>query len=262
MLVDIHAHLDHDRFKKDLDKVIERARKKDVKYIITSGVNKSTNRKALELSKKYQDIVKASLGIYPLDALEIEMKEGDFPRVIEKLNVDEEIEFIRKNKNKIIAIGEAGLDYNYTKDKNKEQKEVFQKVISLAEKIKKPLIVHSRKAEIDVIEMLRSSTLKKVIMHCFTAKLKLAKKAEDLGYYFSIPPIIVRLRHFQELVDRLSLDKILTETDCPYLSPIAGERNEPSFIVETIKKIAEIKKLTEKEIKNIIFMNFQKVFLK
>lgn len=262
MLVDIHAHLDHFRFEKDLDKVIERARKNKVKYIITSGVNKSTNRKALEISKKYKDIVKVSLGIYPLDALEVEMKEGSFPRTIEKFNVDEELEFIKKNKNKIIAIGECGLDYHYTKEKNKEQKKIFQKIINLTEKIKKPLIVHSRKAEQDVIEMLESSNLKKVIMHCFTAKLKLAKKAEDLGFSFSIPPIIVRLKHFQELVNRLSLDKILTETDCPYLSPVPGKRNEPSFVVETIKKVAEIKKLTKKEVENIIFMNFQKIFLK
>ena len=99
-------------------------------------------------------------------------------------------------------------------------------------------------------------------MHCFTGNLKLVKRAEDLGFYFSIPTVITRLKHFQEVVERISLSQILTETDAPYLSPFKGERNEPSYIRETIKIISKIKKITEDEAEKIIFSNYQKLFLK
>lgn len=260
MIVDIHTHLDHVYFSDDLDEVIERAKKAGVVSIITSGVNHSSNLKALEISKKY-DIVNASLGLYPVDALAAEVKVYGLPRETEATDVDEEIKFIEKNKDNIIGIGEAGMDFSLVKGKEKEQKEIFQKIIELAEKINKPLIVHSRKAEQDVLDLLESSKLKKVVMHCFGGRMKLVEKAHDLGYFFTIPTVITRLKHFEEVVKRISLQKILTETDAPYLSPYKEKRNEPAFIVETIKKISEIKKLDRKEVENLIFMNYQKLFL-
>ena len=148
ILVDVHAHLDHSRFKKDLDKVIDRAKKAGVKAIITSGVNSGTNRKILEIAKKY-DIVKPSFGLYPIDALakELEVGEADsFVRDVEQMDVDAELKWMMENKDKCIAIGECGLDYKWIRRKEKEQKENFQKVIDLVEEIDKPIIVHSRKA--------------------------------------------------------------------------------------------------------------------
>lgn len=261
LLVDIHAHLDHERFKKDLDQVIDRARKTGVKAIITSGVNSATNRLALKIAEKY-DIVKASLGLYPIDALAKELElEAGFVRDIQPTDVDEELEFIAKNKDRIIAVGECGLDYKWVVGKEKEQKEVFQKVIDAVEKIKKPIIVHSRKAELDAVEMLESSKIKKIVMHCFTGKKSLIKRAADNGWWFSIPPIIVRLQHFQLMAEIVNLNQLLTETDCPYLSPYPGERNEPAFVVETIKKIAEIKGFTAEEVANNIYVNYTNVFL-
>ena len=260
MLVDVHSHLMFDDFKEDLNNVIERARKSNVKYIICSGVNHSTNLMALELAKKY-DIIKASLGIYPLDAVGLGHSD-DVIRGVGEIDVDEEIKFIKKNKDKIIAIGEVGLDASPENPKLEEQKEVLWKIIKLAEEIKKPLVVHTRKAERECVEILESSKLKNVVLHCFTGNLKLVKKAEDLGFYLSIPTVVTRLKHFQEVIERTSLNNLLTETDAPYLSPYKGERNEPSYIKETIKIIADIKKITEEETENIIFSNFQKVFLK
>lgn len=260
MLVDVHSHLMFEDFNSDLDKVIERARKANLSYIICSGVNHSTNLKALNLAKKY-DIIKASLGIYPLDAVGL-CHSDDVVRGVEELNVDEEIKFIKKNKDNIIAIGEVGLDASPENPKLEEQKEVLWKIIKLAEDIKKPLVVHTRKAERECIEILESSKLKNVVLHCFTGNLKLVKKAEDLGFYLSIPAVVTRLKHFQEVIERTSLNSLLTETDAPYLSPYKGERNEPSYIKETIEIIAKIKNITKEEAEKIIFSNFQKVFLR
>ena len=263
MLVDVHCHLDHAWYKKDLDKVIENAKKAGVKAIITSGVNSRTNRLILDISKKY-DIVQPSFGIYPLDALQKELESGEaegFPRDIEGFDIDKEIEWITENKDKCVGIGECGLDFKWGREHEKTQKENFQKVIDLCEKIKKPIIVHTRKAELDVVDMLESSNLKKIMLHCFCGRKHLVKRAADNGWSFSIPPIIVRLQQFQIMAELVNISQILTETDGPYLSPFPGERNEPAFVIETIKKIAEIKKMTPEDTAKNIFMNYQKMFV-
>ena len=261
MIVDVHCHIQFSQFEKNINEVVERARKSGVVSILCSGVDHETNVKALELSKKY-DIIKASLGIYPLDAVGLGYYD-DVPRENRVLDFESELEFIKKNKNDIIAIGEIGLDKSPKGDcKFEEQKKVFWKCIELAEKIKKPIVVHTRKAERECLEILESSKLKSIVLHCFTGNMKLVKRAEDLGFSFSIPAIITRLKHFQELVDKISLSKILTETDAPYLSPYKGENSEPSYIKETIKVISQIKKITEEETEKIIFSNYQKIFQK
>jgi len=263
LLVDIHAHLDHDKFKPDLDKVIERARKAGVKHIISSGVNSATNRLILKIAEKY-DIVHPSFGLYPIDALAKEIESGEAPgfvRDIKPTNVNEELKWIIKNKDKCVAVGEVGLDYKFGKGKEKEQKKVFQKVIETVEKIKKPIIVHSRKAEFDIVDMLESSKIKNIVLHCFCGRKHLVKRAADNGWNFSIPPIVVKLQQFQLMAELVNINQLLTETDCPYLSPYPGERNEPAFVIETIKKIAEIKGFTAEETANSIFMNYERIFL-
>ena len=260
LLVDVHAHLDHIKFREDIGAAIARAKEAGLKAIISNGVNPETNRLTLELAKKYP-IIKAALGIYPIDALSKEIEEGDYPLKPNVFDVDEEIKFIEKNKNNIIAIGEVGLDDHHVKGHLEKQKEVFQKLISLSEKINKPLIVHSRKAEQQAIDLLESSKAKKVVMHCFSGNMKLVKRIEDNGWSFSIPTNIVFSKHFQEIVERVNLSKILTETDAPYLSPFKGKRNEPAYIAESIKKIAEIKKMDIIEVENNIWMNYERMFL-
>lgn len=263
LLVDVHSHLDNARFKQDLDAVIERAKNAGVKTIITSGVNTATNRIILKIAEKY-DIVKVSFGLYPIDALAKELEIGEasgLVRDIQPMDVDAELEWIRRNKEKCIAIGECGLDYNWITGKEAEQKKIFQKVIDTVEKINKPIIIHSRKAELDAVEMLESSKLKKIVLHCFSAKKSLIKRAADNGWSFSIPPVITRLQHFQTLVDMVNIKQLLTETDAPYLSPFPGQRNEPAFVIETIKKIAEIKGMVDEEVASNIFMNYSNMFL-
>ena len=258
LLVDVHAHLDHVDFKDDLDKVIQRAKSNSVKAIITNGINPETNRLTLEISKKY-DIVRAALGIYPIDALQKEIEIGEYPLKPNIFDLDKELAFIEKNKQNIVAIGEIGLDFKYSNKKDK-QKEVFKKMLILAEKLNKPVIVHSRSAELECVEILQTTKLKKIVLHCFNGKLTLVKKAINNGWFFSIPTNIVRSQQFQKIVEISPLSLLLTETDAPYLSPFRGIKNEPSFVIETIKKIAQIKSLDQEEVANNIYMNYKRVF--
>ncbi|MAG39765.1 hypothetical protein CMI41_02255 [Candidatus Pacearchaeota archaeon] len=245
-LIDIHAHLESSRFK-DLDKVITNAKKAGVKYIIQSGTDPKRNRKTLELSKKF-DIIKPSFGMYPV---------GNLSKDIRK-----EIEWIKEHKKDCIAIGEIGMDFDNHQRKrhHKEQKELFEKMLNLAKELNKPVIIHSRKAERECIEILKQQKMKDVIMHCFCGRKSLIKEALGAGFYFSIPPAITRWHNFQVLVENVPLTQLLTETDAPYLAPEAGTTNEPKNIAVTIKKIAEIKGLTEKEVADQIWKNAKEVF--
>lgn len=257
MIIDIHTHLDHPMFK-DTDKIVENARKAGLKIILTQGINPETNRKTLELASKY-DIVKAALGIYPPETLQKEIDAGEYPLKKNIFDIDEEINFIEKNIDNVTAFGEVGMDYSQGEDSGK-QKETFSKFIGLSERYKKPLVIHSRKAERDVIEMLESSNAKKVLLHCFSGKKKLVKKAADLGYYFSIPTNVVRAENFQIMIGEVNINQLFCETDAPYLSPFRDTINEPAYVVESYKKIAEIKKMDYTEVVNNIWMNWQSLF--
>ena len=252
----------HELYKKELDAVLERAKQSGVKAIICSGVNVPTNREALELTKKYSPFVRCSLGIYPVDALDIAPDATGLSRQVEHFDVDEELKFIKKNKEHIAAIGEAGLDFHWVKEENlrKKEKENFAKVIKLAEDIKKPLVVHTRDAELECIEMLESSSLKKVVLHCFTARKHVVKKAADLGYYFSIPAVIEKLQHFKMVAEMANINQLLSETDGPWLSPVAGRHSEPADVVYVVRNIAKVKGFTEEEVANNIWLNFQRVY--
>lgn len=255
IITDVHAHMDFDEYKDDIDKVIEENKIAGVAAIINNGVHIQSNRRVLELAKKY-DIIKPALGIYPVHAAQ--MKEEDF---------DKELEFISKQD--IVAIGEVGLDYkkgddNPHGDKYKaKMKKCFEKFIKLAEKKKIPIIVHSRKAELDTIEMLEKSNLKpeRIIMHCFMGRKHLVDRILKNKWNMSIPCIVNKLQQLQIIVEKAPMNQLLTETDSPYMSPYPDiKRCEPRFIIEGLKKIAEIKKLDIEEVSNMIYKNYQSMF--
>lgn len=260
-LVDIHTHLDSERFEGEIDDIVENARKAGLKVIITSGVNPTSNRNVLELSKKY-DIVKCSFGLYPVDSIadKIPNLDEDFLRHVEKFDVDKELKWIEKNKDFCVAIGEIGLDYKIIPGTEDLQKEVFVKALRLAKKIDKTVVIHSRKAEADVIKVMEKEGMKRVMMHCFQGKKSLIKKCVELGWFFSVPAVITRLDHFKMMVEIVPLDNLVTETDAPYLSPEAGTRNEPANVAVTIKEISRIKGISEKEVAKKIFGNAKKLF--
>jgi len=253
IFADIHAHLDFPELENRLDEVIKNAKDAGVKVIIANGVDPKSNRKVLEISKKH-DIVKAALGVYPPDALSKETNSEI------KVDIDKEIEFYEKNIKKIIAIGEIGLDCQNGKDKEL-QKEIFIKQLEFAKKHNIPAIIHSRKAEAEVIEILEKLDYKKVVLHCFCGKKDLIEKAAKLGFYFSIPANVIRAENIQNLVKIVNINQLLAETDSPFLSPFKGITNEPAFVIESVKKIAEIKGFTVEDTANTIWMNYQRLFL-
>ncbi|MBW3013531.1 TatD family hydrolase [Candidatus Woesearchaeota archaeon] len=257
MLLDIHCHLDHPYFKEDVNEVVERA---ENILIVTTGISPYSNRFALKLAEKY-DNVKAALGIYPPTVLQREVTEFKLDWNVKPFDIFNEMKFIeeqaKKNK-KVVAISEIGMDYSHEDIEKEDQKELFDNMLKLAKRVNKPVIVHSRKAEQEVIEILEENQMKKVVMHCFCGKKSLIKRCIDNRWYFSIPPNVTRAQNFQLLAELTPLNQLLTETDSPYLNPYNREdRNEPAFVIESVKKLAEIKKVTEEEMKNIIFKNYQ-----
>ncbi len=272
-LVDVHCHLNHHDFRNDLDQVIDRARKAGLKAIIVSGTNTPCNREVLELSQKYP-IIKVSLGFHPIDALGLSEGDTGIPKQNQPINLDEEFKFIEENKDQIVSIGEAGLDFHWDKDNHEKQKNIFRKIIKFALKIKKPIVVHCWEAEEEAIDILEKEIKRRavkegefkneipVIMHCFNGRKSLISRARDLGFYFSVPPSILRIGNFQTLVKKVGLKQLLTETDAPWQSPYKGKRNEPAFVAEAVRKIAEIKEVSEEEAAGQIWQNCQKVFVK
>ncbi len=240
MLVDVHAHLDD---VKDINRVIANAEKAGLKVVINCGLNHKSNLKTLELSKSYR-IIKPAFGLYPM-----------FAEELPKDKIQEEIAWVKKNKP--FAISEIGMDFKEPKDINK-QKYAFVEFLKLAKELNIPAIIHSRKAEADVLRIIKQINHKKIVLHCFTGKKSLIKDYEG---YFSIPAIILRSTHFQNLVKIVKLTRLLTETDSPYLSPFKDKPNEPANVALTVKKIAEIKGITPEEAERIIFMNYQRLFL-
>ena len=240
MLIDTHAHLDF----LDEKKLKEIQNNPKLKLVITNSVNLKSNEKNLEISKKYSKI-KLAAGLYPEEKNTL----GEYKK-LEK--------FVKQNKKHIIAIGEIGLDKT-EKLNFKTQEKIFKKQLELAEELKVPAIIHTRKAEKEVMEIIQNYKCKK-ILHCFSGKLKLVKQALEIGCYFSIPTNIVRSEHFQKMVEILPKDKILTETDTPYLSPHKDKKNEPAFITESIKTISKIWKLSQRETEKQIEENFKRIF--
>lgn len=244
MYIDVHCHLD---LCKDIEEIVGRARKAGIGAIIANGIDFETNRKILELSRRF-NIVKVALGIYPIDALKMSDK-----------GIKEEIDFIRKNKENIVAIGEVGLDFKES-DERKKQKETFLKFINLAKELNKPIIVHSRRAEDDCVEILEIAMMKKVIMHCFSGKLKLVKRIAENAWFLSVPGIVNYSAQFQQIVRETPIENLLCETDSPFLHPLREQNNEPANVVYPYKKIAEIKNLVLKDTERKIEDNYKRLF--
>lgn len=245
MFIDAHCHLD--RLEKP-EEVVARAKKANVKLIITNGSDPETNTKSLELASRFPE-VKAALGLYPIEALK--MTDAQINQVLKD---------IEKDKDKIVAIGEVGIDFKEDLEQHDKQKKLFVKIIKLAQKIDKPLIIHSRKAELECIEILEQEKAEKVVMHCFSGKLSLARRCADNGWCLSIPANVVYSEHFQNVIKQLPMANLFGETDSPYLHPKKEWPNEPANVAESYKKIAEIKSLSLKEVEKQLEENYKRLF--
>jgi TatD DNase family protein len=242
MILDLHAHLE---MCENPEKAIKNA--KDI-LIVGAGVDFKTNKKVLDYAEKFSN-VRACLGMYPIDVLKLSDKE-----------IEGELKFIEDNKDKIVGIGEVGIDLKESEDFEK-QKNNFLKIISLSKKLNKPLIVHSRKAEKEVVDILEKEKCKKVVMHCFSGNFKLVKRILDNGWYLTIPTCVKRSEHFQKVVEMAPIENLFCETDSPFLHPDGERNNEPKNVIESYKKIAEIKQLTLKDVEKKIEGNFKRLFV-
>jgi len=226
MLIDVHAHLDFSQFNADRDGVIMRARDEGV-IIINSGLGTAGIKKTLALIEKY-DNVYASLGLTPTE--------------FGKTEIDETIELIRQNREKIVAVGEVGLDYYWVKDAKKRAEQIinFQRFVDLSQELGLPLVIHSRDAEDDLLKILKEQNIK-ALMHCFGGDASLAVDAAKDGHLISITANLALSKQKQAVVKAVCLESLVLETDAPYLAPVPKARNEPVNIRKTAEKIAEIK---------------------
>jgi TatD DNase family protein len=246
--IDCHCHIEEEIFDKDRKLILAECAKKEILIINCSGKPQS-NRKALELSKKFNNL-KICLGLYPIDVCE--MPEKDFWA---------EMKFIEENAEKIVGIGEVGLDFYWVNDevKKKIQVERFQEIIWLANKLKLPLNVHSRDAENEVLVLLMKTSHVPVILHSFGGSVELAQFGVKQGFFFSIAPIIVRSNRHKKLVEALPIQNLLTETDSPYLGP-TKERNDPRNIPMIVEEIAKIKNMDAELVRKQLLENAKKIF--
>lgn len=247
MLIDTHAHLNFSTYKSDADEVAKRTLAGDT-WMINVGSQHSTSKRAVEIAEKYKEGVYAAIGLHPIHAVNEEFIREDY-RVLAK-------------SSKVVAVGEIGLDYKaeYVSSKEK-QKEVFLKQLDLAKKLNLPVIFHCRMAHKDVIALLqRYNKGIRGVIHCFTGSWTEAQKYLDMGFCLGFNGIIFKL-DLDKVIEKTPLDRILVETDCPYLSPPqASERNEPLNVKYIAEKIAEVKGKGYEEITGQTTKNAKELF--
>ena len=250
MLVDTHVHLNSKKFNNNLEDVIQRALNNDVETMIVIGYDKDTNKRAIELAEKYPFIY-ATVGFHPTDARYI--KPEDFELLVKQLK-----------HNKVVGIGECGLDFYWDKEYVDEQIEVFKRQIELSLQYNLPLIVHMREASEATYNVLSEYKNLKGIMHCYSGSPEMAKHFLDLGLHISLggPVTFLNGHRPKKVAKMVPLNRILVETDAPYLSPhpFRGKTNEPARVKLVAEEIARIKEISYKELAKQTTYNAYKLF--
>ena len=251
-LIDSHAHIDFDSFDEDLDKVLERAGEAGVCKIVCAGTTVEGSISSHEMALKYPHIY-SSAGVHPHEACDVNDESY------------EKIKTLAKN-DKVVAIGEVGLDYHYEHSPKEIQQEVFTRFISLAKETHLPLIIHTREAEEDTLKLLKENKAGEAggVIHCFSGSLDMAKECIKMGFYISIPGIVTfkKAANLEEIVKHVPIERMLIETDAPYLAPIPyrGKRNEPAYVKYVAERVAEIKGLSFEDVARITTLNAEELF--
>jgi len=241
-LIDSHCHLNMlnlEKYDGDLTCLIEAAEQQNVKKMLCIGVDLEHAQEVIDIAQKYEHVY-ASVGVHPS----------------EKCKVEPDIETLKRfaMQNKVVAIGETGLDYYYNDSGLDIMRDRFRRHIQLARELKKPLIIHSRDAREDTIKILQEENAKEVrgVMHCFTENWEMAQQAMALDFYISFSGIVTfkNAKNVQEVAEKVPLEKMLIETDAPYLTPdpYRGKPNEPQYVRFVAKKIAELKNISEEQV--------------
>ncbi len=252
MLIDAHAHLDDSRFDKDRGDIIQRCAREGVMCIINAGTNLSTSIKAISLAEEHS-IIYATIGIHPHEA-----KTAD----------DNTMELLRSfaGKDKVVAIGEIGLDYYRDLSPRDKQQQVFRDQINLARELGLPIVIHDRDAHGDILRIMKEEKADDVggMMHCFSGSREMAKECMDMGFYISFagPVTFENARRLKEVARYVPVDRLLTETDCPYLTPVPfrGKRNYPGNVKFVVEEICRLKGLAREQLTEIIYDNTKELY--
>jgi len=252
VIIDSHCHLEGEEYASDLDDVINRAKANNLHAVLSCGTTPNSNPKNVELADQVP-MVFAAVGVHPHETYQME---GDTLSEIRKLGA----------RKKVMAIGETGLDYHYNFSLPEVQRKGFVMQVRLARELGRPLVVHCRNAEEDVVNILKTEKASEVagVLHCFTGSLETAKRCIDMGFYVGVSGVITFKNSdaVQKVISEISLDRLLVETDAPYLAPTPhrGKRNEPSFVLLTAKKLAELKSVPVEEVYAATTANAAKLF--
>lgn len=249
---DSHAHYNDERFDEDRDKLLKDIYDEKITKIINAGYSLESSKKAVEIAKKY-DFIYATAGISPNDI--DDFKEKDL----------EEIENLAKNK-KVVAIGEIGLDYHWNTENKKLQKEVFISQIEIANRLNLPIVIHTREAIFDTLDILKNQIkcVKNGVFHCCPLNIDLVREGLKLGFYISFagPITFKNSKNAEEIIKMVPIEKILIETDSPYLSPepLRGKRNDSRNVKYMAQKIAEVKEISLDKVAEATYNNSKSVF--
>lgn len=243
--IDSHCHLEDEAYDFDLDEVYRRALKNNVGIMILAGSDIETSAKIADLTAKYEGVF-GVVGVHPHEAGKVTK---NYLYELESLLLEP----------KILGIGEIGLDYYYDNSPKELQKQVFLEQLELAAKLEKPFVIHSRDASFDTLEIVRKKGYHNGLFHCYSYSLETLDEIISLGYHISLGGAVTfkNAKKPVEVVAKIPLDRLLLETDAPYLTPVPfrGQRNEPSYVVEVAKKIAAIKGLTTEEVAKATYNN-------
>lgn len=247
MIFDTHAHYDDEAFKDDCDEMLLSMNKNNVGKIVNVGAHLAGSQRSIDLANKYP-FVYAAIGVHPDDADEVD-EEGIAK--LEKMTHNE----------KVVAVGEIGLDYYWHKDNYEIQQRVFKEQIELARKCGLPIIIHSRDAAADTMRILKENDagVNGGVVHCFSYSPEIAKEAIDMGFNIGVGGVVTfnNAKKLKEVVESIPLEKIVLETDCPYLAPVPfrGQRNSSLYLPYVTEVIAAIKKVSTKEVEDVTYEN-------
>lgn len=252
MYIDTHAHLTDECFQNCVDEILEQSKQQGVEKIFCASYDKQSSIESVELAKKYDDVY-AIIGVHPHDA---KTYDNELEKTLTQLAQFE----------KVVAIGEIGLDYHYDLSPRDVQKQVFEKQIELAHKLQLPIVIHTREAIGDTMEILRryKSKICGALVHCFNASKEILHEIMDMGFYVSYGGAVTfkNANGLLEAVKNTPLDRIMLETDCPYMTPVPyrGKTNFPKYIPIVAQKISELKNVPIKEVEEITTKNAKKFF--
>lgn len=256
MIFETHAHYDDEQFDSDREELIDSLSDCGVKRVVNVGASIASTRNSIELSKKY-DFVYAAVGVHPSEIAEL--NEENFAWLHQLTNLK-----------KVVAVGEIGLDYYWDKDSEvqKRQRYWFKRQMELAKETGLPMIVHSRDAAEDTLRVMKENHAEEIsgVIHCYSYSPELAKEFIKMGYYIGVGGVVTfkNAKKLKETVEQIPLERILLETDCPYMAPepYRGKRNDSRNIPYIIEKIAELKGLTPEEVEKITWQNALKLYKK